>query len=320
VQQQDSGQLTAVSQPGQISGTVTDVNNSAVSGASVSLQGPATGDGQTVQTNEKGFFEVRNVKPGILYHIAIRADGFAGWTSPAFILEPGQDKFLTSDKLKIEEIHTAVTVRAESDFEIATEEVRIEEKQRAFGILPNFFETFDPNPQPLTARLKFNLSLRAAIDPATFAGVALLAGVGQAANSPNYGQGAKGFGMRYGANYANNFTDIFIGGAILPSLLHQDPRYYYQGTAPTKTRALHAIAALFIATGDNGRWQPNYSSLGGDLASAAISNAYYPRSNRGVGLIFQNFAINTLTHAGVRLMQEFVFHPSRQGESPHGSP
>ena len=32
-----------------------------------------------------------------------------------------------------------------------------------------------------------------------------------------------------------------IGGAILPSLLHQDPRYFYQGSGTKKSRALHAL-------------------------------------------------------------------------------
>jgi len=84
-----------------------------------------------------------------------------------------------------------------------------------------------------------------------------------------------------------------IGGAILPSLLHQDPRYFYQGTGTTKSRVLHAVSFPFICRGDNGRLQPNYSTIGGDLGSAAIANAYYPASNRGLGLFFGNFLIGT---------------------------
>ena len=80
---------------------------------------------------------------------------------------------------------------------------------------------------------------------------------------------------------------------MLPSLLHQDPRYFYQGTGTKKSRILHAISNPFICKGDNGRWQPNYSSVGGDLASGAISNLYYPASNRGVGLVFGNALITT---------------------------
>ena len=82
-----------------------------------------------------------------------------------------------------------------------------------------------------------------------------------------------------------------IGGAILPSLLHQDPRYFYQGTGTNKSRALHALSSPFICRGDNGHLQPNYSSIGGDLATASLANAYYPASNRGAGMVFGNFLI-----------------------------
>ena len=71
-----------------------------------------------------------------------------------------------------------------------------------------------------------------------------------------------------------------------------------------------ALGSLVIAKGDNGRWQPNYSSVGGDLAAAAISNLYYPKSARGIGLVLQGFAINSMIHAGVRLMDELFFRPA----------
>jgi hypothetical protein len=136
--------------------------------------------------------------------------------------------------------------------------------------------------------------------------VAIVAAAGQAGDHPNYQEGWKGYGERYGAAYTNGFTDIMIGGAILPSLLHQDPRYFYQGTGTNKSRALHALASPFVCRGDNGARQPNYSTIGGDLASAALSNAYYPASNRGVGLFLSNFLIGTGQRAASNLMQEFV--------------
>ena len=166
--------------------------------------------------------------------------------------------------------------------EIATEQVKIEEQQRVFGIIPNFYVVYDKNAAPLTTKLKFKLALKTSIDPVTFVGVGLLAGIDQAARPPRLREGAKGYGQRYGATYADGFTDIMIGGAILPSLLHQDPRYFYQGTGTTKSRTFHALSSPFICRGDNGRRQPNYSTIGGDLASAALANAYYPASDRGV--------------------------------------
>jgi len=291
-------------QPAEIEGTVLDVNDGVVPGATVVLQGPAPNDRRSVITNDSGFFNMRDVRPRVAYHVIVTANGFSNWTSPVLELEPGQSKILTDCKLHIQIVQTAVTVMPSEA--IAVEQVRAETQQRVFGIVPNFYVVYDRNPEPLTAKLKFELALRVARDPVTIAAQFLFAGVDQAANRPDYQQGAKGYGQRLGAVAADGFSDILIGGAILPSLLHQDPRYFYQGTGTGKSRSLHAVFHPFVCRGDNGRMQPNYSSIGGDLASSALTNAYYPSSNRGVGLFLSSFAISTGTRVVSALAQEFV--------------
>jgi hypothetical protein len=154
--------------------------------------------------------------------------------------------------------------------------------------------------------MKFKLALKVSTDPVTAAGVLLVASARQASNSPNYGQGWGVYGERLGAISADGFSDIMIGGAILPSLLHQDPRYFYQGTGTISSRIRHAMLSPFVARYDIGTWGPNYSSLGGDLASSALANLYYPRSTRGAGLVFGNFAIGTAERIGASLAQEFL--------------
>jgi len=242
---------------------------------------------------------------GLPYHITIRASGFANWTSPEFTLTPGQYMELTGIHLTIAVAVTTVSAVLSTE-EIALEQERIEEKQRVLGFIPNFYVVYDKNPAPLTARLKFRLAFKTSIDPVTFAGAAFISGIDHAANTPDYGEGAKGFAQRFGANYANGLTDIMIGGAILPSVLHQDPRYFYQGTGTTKSRMLHALSTPFICHGDNGHLEPNYSSLGGYLASGAIANAYYPDSNRGRGLVFSTFGINIAADMANGVIQEFL--------------
>ena len=144
----------------------------------------------------------------------------------------------------------------------------------------------------------------------------MVAGAQQAGDTPDYGQGAQGYAKRYGADFASGVTDIMIGGALLPSLLHQDPRYFFQGTGTITSRMLHAISNPFICKGDNGKWQPNYSSVGGDLASATIQNVYYPRSNRGVERTFTSFAIGTGARVAVSLAQEFALHQVTRKPKP----
>lgn len=298
---------TPEGQLGRVMGTVTDMKGDAVTGATVVLAGTDSTDRRTVVTAENGFFEFDDVKPGIPCQAIITAPGFADWTSSAPIsLDPGQFKLLGEIRLQLGTQHTTAYVTYDP-VEAATEEFKAAEKQRVLGVFPNFYVSYaGENFAPLTAKMKFELALRVSVDPITVAGVALVAGAKQAANTPDYGQGAAGYGKRFGAIAGDGFTDIIIGGAILPSLLHQDPRYFYQGTGTTKSRIRHAMLSPFVSRGDNGRWQPNFSSLGGDLASSAIANLYYPRSDRGAGLVFGNFAIGTAERVGASLAQEFV--------------
>ncbi len=291
--------------PTAISGTVLDPTDNTIAGATVVLQSPGTRDRYTALANDNGFFEFDGLKPGIPYLVTVHAKGFADWTSSAMVLGPGQYKLLTGCKLRLQDVETTVNV-GYSSVEVATEQVKAAEKQRVLGIAPNFYAVYDRNPEPLTAKLKFELALKTAVDPVTIFGVALVAGLDQAGNTPDYQQGAKGYGQRFGAVAANGSADILIGGAILPTLLHQDPRYFYKGTGTTKSRILYALTRPFVCKGDNGTWQPNYSSMGGDLAAAALENAYYPQSNRGAGLVFGHFALGTAERAVSSLAQEFL--------------
>lgn len=292
--------------PGSIAGTVVDPNGDPVPGATVVLQGPTRHDSYADVANNSGFFQLRAIEPGVPFRLTIHKEGFADWTLPQIVLEPGQYRLLTGCTLQVREVRTTVDV-SYSSTQIATEQVAAQEKQRILGILPNFYVSYDPHPEPMTAGLKFKLALRTTVDPVTIFGVALIAGLDQAGNTPDYQQGAKGYGQRFGAVAAGAFGDIMIGGAILPSLLHQDPRYFYQGTGTTKSRLLHAISFPFVCRGDKGQMQPNYSSVGGDLAASALDNTFYPSSNRGAGLVFGHFALDTAERVVSSVAQEFLF-------------
>ena len=264
-------------------------------------------------------FQFNDVTPGITYQLSISAKDFADWTSPPIMVSPGQFKIVTGIQLRIASASTIVDVHYDP-IEVATDQLKAEEKQRVFGIIPNFYVSYENDPAPLTAKMKFQLALKVSTDPITAAGVLVVASAKQAGDTPNYGQGWAAFGKRFGVTAADGFSDIMIGGAILPSLLHQDPRYFYQGTGTTGSRVRHAMFSPFVARGDNGKWQPNYSSLGGDLAASGLANLYYPRSNRGAGLVFGNFAIGTAERIGASLAQEFLLGRfTRRGSHLKGS-
>jgi hypothetical protein len=294
-------------QLGDIGGTVLDVNGDLVPEALVTLECASPCENRTQTANDTAAFEFRDLKLGVPYQVHISVNGFEDWTSPAIVLTPDRSVFyVTGTKLKIADASTTVTVYASTD-QIAVEQVHIQEQQRVLGFIPNFYTVYDAeNAVPLTAKLKFQLAMRVSFDPVTFAGVGFMAGVKQTAHTPDYVLGAKGYGQRFGAETAAGFSDILIGGAVLPSLLHQDPRYFYQGTGAARSRLRHALASPFVCKGDNGRWQPNYSSVGGDLASSALLNTYYPQSNRGAGMFASDFLITTAEREFSAVVQEFV--------------
>jgi hypothetical protein len=177
---------------------------------------------------------------------------------------------------------------ATSDHERAERELKKQKKQRILGIIPNFNTSNVQNAAPLSPRQKFGLALRGAIDPFSFVAAGLDAALEQAQNSfPGYGQGAQGYGKRVGAAYADAFSAGMFGGAIFPSLLHQDPRYFRKGSGRFGSRFLYAVVSTVRAKNDNGHWAPNYSNVLGNLAAGGVSNLYYPASDRGVELTFE---------------------------------
>ena len=290
---------------GIVIGTAIDVNGDPVPNAMVELKSSESSDRRTVTTPDSGSFQFHDVQPGVPYEITVTAQGFDDWKSSRMSLEPGQFKIVTGIQLRIRTEVTQVKVTYDP-VQVASEQLKAEEHQRVLGFVPNFYVSYEKNPAPLTPKMKFQLALKVSTDPVTAAGVFAMAGIRQAADSPKYGQGWDAYGKRFGATAADGFSDIMIGGAILPSLLHQDPRYFYQGTGTTGSRIRHAMFSPFVTRSDTGKSMPNYSSLGGDLAAAGISNLYFPRANRGVGLVFGNFAIGTAERIGASLAQEFI--------------
>ena len=270
--------------------------------ASASARQSAT---REVLTDGDGQFSFPNVAPGA-FRLTITS---AGLKSQDFsgTLSAGQTFTTPQIELEVALAITEVEVGLTRP-EVAEEQIKIEEKQRILGIVPNFYVSYIPNAVPLTSKQKFKLAARTVIDPVTFIIVGASAGVEQAQNHfVEYGQGAEGYAKRFGANYADAVSGTFIAGAILPSLFKQDPRYFYKGTGSTESRAIYAIEASVRCKGDNGRWQLNYSNILGSLASGGLSNLYYPDNDRnGVGLTFTNAAIGIVSNAVTNLLQEFV--------------
>jgi hypothetical protein len=291
-------------QRASIHGAATDTQDAAVPAAIILLNGPAGTTPQTRTADDAGWFEFTNLDPSVTYTVTVEAPGFTPWTSSPVTLLPGQALMLDGIRLNISAVET--TVVAMTVEQLARQQVSAAEEQRVLGIIPNFYIVYDPHPVPLTTRLKYELAFKASTDAISILGDVALAGIYQAADTPSFQQGMKGYGQRFGTAFAGSFTNIMVGGAILPSLLHQDPRYFYQGTGSFQSRALHALSAPFVCKGDNGHRQFNASSIGGDLVSSSLSNAYFPPQDRGVGIVLSNLVINTGGRMANAMAQEFI--------------
>jgi hypothetical protein len=181
-------------------------------------------------------------------------------------------------------------------------------KDRLFWTMPNFLTMEDAeNIPPLTSGQKFKVVGRSLIDPSEFVLIGFVAGLGQASNSnPSYGQGAQGYGRRYATAYADNAVENFMASAVLPSLLHQDPRYYQLGHSGFLKRTGHAIGRVLLTRSDSGQTQVNYSEVFGAGMAAAISTySYHPESERGVGTVISVWGTQIGWDVGTYMIKEF---------------
>jgi Carboxypeptidase regulatory-like domain len=316
------GQQPATAQePGNVRGKVVDQSGVTITGALVKLTREGEATGQEVQSDEEGQFYIANVPPGP-FQLTITAEGLASKTVSGTVT-PGETFVVPQVTLIIATQVTEVRVGLPPD-ELAKEQVKEQETQRAFGFVPNFYVSYVPDAAPLSPKLKFRLAWKSATDPVTLVGVGFLAGIDQAADRwGGYGQGAQGYGKRFGATYADVFGATLLGGAVLPSLLKQDPRYFYKGTGSKKSRILYAIGNTVICKGDNGHWQPNYSTIVGSFAAAGLANLYYPANDRRGGGAVVSTALTRLGEISLAaILQEFVFprfSPNHSGR-PQGQP
>jgi hypothetical protein len=181
---------------------------------------------------------------------------------------------------------------AEEKHAEAERELKVQEKQRLLGIMPQFQVVMGGPVVPLTPGEKWRLALKSAIDP-FYIGWAFVIGGGygeltDSSTQQGYGWGPAGYFKRVGSNYADNVNGALIGNALLPSILHQDPRYFRKGTGSIPRRFIYAALSTVICHGDNGKNQFNASNVFGNFISGAISNLYYPADQRGVYLTFKN--------------------------------
>jgi hypothetical protein len=228
------------------------------------------------------------------------------FTSAQISLHAGETLVVPPITLSVFGGSTSVTVNGNKE-QLWKQQVQIAVQQRIGGIIPNFYSTYDWNAPPMLPKQKFQLGIRTVFDPVSFLAVAGVAGVEQYVNAyPAYGGGIEGYGKRFGAALANHVSGTILGRAVYPSIFHQDPRYFFKRKGSAGSRTLYAISTAVIARGDDGLWKPNYSRVLGHFSAAAISNLYYPPSDRGGSLVLLNGLAGIGGDAATNLIREFL--------------
>jgi hypothetical protein len=298
---------------GALYGTVLDSNNGVIAGAKVTLSGPVT---RTVTSDSGGNFSFTGLPAGT-FSIQVSGPGMSPASVPAVELRQGGVRFLPPIVLQVAAASTSVKVYANPE-QLAEEQLELQLHQKVLGFLPNYYSSYDWNAVHLWPKQKLKIGYRSELDPVTFVIIAGEAGLDQMSNRyAGYGSGIQGYAKRYGADYTTDFTGTMIGDVVLPSLFHQDPRYFLKGSGSFGSRTGYALSRTFIVRGDNKRPQFAYSRVLGDLAAGAIANTYYPADSRGVRLVFTSAAVDLGANAATNLIREFIL-PGLTSHVPKG--
>lgn len=180
-----------------------------------------------------------------------------------------------------------------------------EQSNRVLGIAPQFGVTRQ-NAAPLTPGQKFHLFAKTSFDPFQYAAAGFQAGLGQATNEfPGYGQGAAGYGKRYGASLADQVSSNFFSNFAYPVLLKEDPRYFRLGQGSIKHRIWYSLEQEFVTRTDKGTRRFSFSNVLGAFTTGGLSNVYYPSTDRGLGLTMSRSAISLAYGSAGGLFDEF---------------
>lgn len=180
------------------------------------------------------------------------------------------------------------------------------EDKRAFGVLPNY-RTAEQNAPflPLTTKQKFIIATKDTFDWPSYILGGAFAGISQLDNSnPSFGQGLEGYAKRYAANVADQDIGNFMTEAVMPTLLHEDPRYFRKGSGPIGRRIGYAATRVLITKTDSGNSMFNFAEFLGNGAVAALGNAYYPDA-KGFSPTIQRMFTQIGTDAVSQVLKEF---------------
>jgi hypothetical protein len=191
--------------------------------------------------------------------------------------------------------------------DVAPDPIEQQEDNHIFGVVPAYDAVETPKPfHPLSAGGKFKIAFEDSFDPYTWVITGLYAGVEQwNRQDREFGQGAAGFGKRYGALFADGVLSNYMTEAVLPAWLHQDPRFFRSGEGTFWKRTSYALTRVVVTRSDMNHRRFNSSEIAGNMIGAAMSDLYHAPSERGFGEVMERFAVSVVSDAGFNVLKEF---------------
>ena len=181
-------------------------------------------------------------------------------------------------------------------------------EEHILGVVPNYntVETPSAYPGPLAVKEKFKLAAEDAFDPFSWVVTGLYAAAEQwNLQDREFGQGMEGYGQRYGALFADQAISSYLSEAMVPALLHEDPRFFRSGTGSFWKRAGYAMSRVLVTRTDAGTWRFNNSEIAGNMLAAALGDLYHAPSDRGAGEVMERFSLSVVSDAGFNVLKEF---------------
>lgn len=179
--------------------------------------------------------------------------------------------------------------------------------KRILGVIPNFRAvSANTHLPPQSVKEKFMTATEDSFDYSAFMLPAVLAGYSQATNAtPEFGSGGAAYGRYLWHSYVDQASENYFVEFIVPTITHEDNRYYTMGSGGFVKRAGYALSRAVITRNDSGHNTFNAGEVIGAGAAAGVSNLYYPRPERTVGNTVQKWGLNVGIDAATFAFKEF---------------
>jgi hypothetical protein len=181
-------------------------------------------------------------------------------------------------------------------------------EEHILGVVPNYNTVENPSVRigPLAVKEKFKLAADDAFDPFSWVVTGLYAGAEQWNwQDREFGQGMAGYGERYAALFADQAISSYLSEAIVPALLHEDPRFFRRGMGSFWKRAGYAMSRVLVTRTDAGAWRFNTSEIAGNMLAASLGDLYHAPSERGAAEVMERFSLSVVSDAGFNVLKEF---------------